>query len=241
MKKRKSHILSKKDHAFLLEDRRDPVTGDPFREGDEIIICAGCRSAFKRESWEYMGGEHCGQKQTLRLKDLYKDSLFSIGYVLYIWFTETVSSVPDILLIAFFGFISWLFAVSAFPGTSEDFITNLIIYSALLLFLSRDALKVSLAFSYQKGIRLEYTYRNKLLRFLARFARKAHFGLAAFLIFKVSTIDLFGHYLTAYTILSFLSLIILRKTPSDYILGVQPVFYEDFINRNNQSKVQIKP
>jgi len=51
--------------AFLREERHDPVTGDAFREGDEVVFCASCRSAFLKSSWEYMGGAHCGQENTL--------------------------------------------------------------------------------------------------------------------------------------------------------------------------------
>jgi hypothetical protein len=61
-----THRLKLPTHeAFLQEKRHDPVTGDAFREGDEVVFCASCRSAFLKSSWEYMGGAHCGQENTL--------------------------------------------------------------------------------------------------------------------------------------------------------------------------------
>jgi hypothetical protein len=51
--------------SFLKEQRKDPVTGDLFVLGDEIVFCKTCSSAFLSSSWEYMGEKHCGQTQTL--------------------------------------------------------------------------------------------------------------------------------------------------------------------------------
>jgi len=59
------HLKLPTHEAFLCEERHDPVTGDAFREGDEVVFCASCRSAFLKSSWEYMGEEHCGQENTL--------------------------------------------------------------------------------------------------------------------------------------------------------------------------------
>lgn len=55
-----------KTEAFLRQDRRDGVTGEPFFKGEEVVFCAVCKSAFHPESWEYMGGMHCGQSETLK-------------------------------------------------------------------------------------------------------------------------------------------------------------------------------
>jgi len=58
--------LNPKKHAgFLKQERKDPITGDAFKAGDEVVFCAACRSAFLRESWEFMEGKHCNQKETL--------------------------------------------------------------------------------------------------------------------------------------------------------------------------------
>jgi uncharacterized RDD family membrane protein YckC len=57
--------LTEKEIFFLKENRQDPVTGDGFGIGDEIVFCASCKSAFLKESWEYMDSKHCGQIATL--------------------------------------------------------------------------------------------------------------------------------------------------------------------------------
>jgi len=60
------HILEKeKHHDFLNQDRIDPITGDILQEGDQIVICASCKSAFLADSWLYMDGKHCNQTYTL--------------------------------------------------------------------------------------------------------------------------------------------------------------------------------
>ncbi|WP_338813942.1 RDD family protein [Bernardetia sp. Wsw4-3y2] len=58
--------LTEKETFFLKENRQDPVTGDEFSVGDEIVFCASCKSAFLKESWEYMNSKHCGQTFTLK-------------------------------------------------------------------------------------------------------------------------------------------------------------------------------
>ncbi|AFM05633.1 hypothetical protein Fleli_3304 [Bernardetia litoralis DSM 6794] len=58
--------LTEKETFFLKENRQDPVTGDGFDIGDEIVFCASCKSAFLKESWEYMNSKHCGQSFTLK-------------------------------------------------------------------------------------------------------------------------------------------------------------------------------
>jgi len=58
--------LDAQRHAdFLNEQRHDPVTGDRLHIGDEVAFCAHCKSAFLKSSWEYLGGKHCGQTNTL--------------------------------------------------------------------------------------------------------------------------------------------------------------------------------
>lgn len=58
--------LTEKETFFIKENRQDPVTGDEFCIGDEIVFCASCKSAFLKESWEYMNSKHCGQTFTLK-------------------------------------------------------------------------------------------------------------------------------------------------------------------------------
>ena len=62
----KTFTLNTKTHTdFLAQERKDPVTGEPFHAGEEVVFCAHCRSAFHKDSWEYLGGTHCGQDETL--------------------------------------------------------------------------------------------------------------------------------------------------------------------------------
>ena len=58
-------VLTKNQTDFLAEKRQDPITGDSFSIGDEIVFCAECKSAFLKESWEYMGSRHCNQSKIL--------------------------------------------------------------------------------------------------------------------------------------------------------------------------------
>ena len=60
------HILRERLHFdFLSENRIDPITGDKIKEGDCILICAACKSAFLEESWNYLPQQHCNQYGTL--------------------------------------------------------------------------------------------------------------------------------------------------------------------------------
>ncbi|PIY07638.1 MAG: hypothetical protein COZ18_16415 [Flexibacter sp. CG_4_10_14_3_um_filter_32_15] len=58
-------IREDRHQHFLLEERNDPVTGDSFSEGDEVVFCSVCKSAFLKDSWGYMGNKHCNQRATL--------------------------------------------------------------------------------------------------------------------------------------------------------------------------------
>ncbi|WP_291726115.1 hypothetical protein [Bernardetia sp.] len=63
------HTLSKKNKHhknFLKEKRKDPITGDVIMEGDEIVLCGACKSAFLLDSWNYMDNKHCSQPFTLQ-------------------------------------------------------------------------------------------------------------------------------------------------------------------------------
>lgn len=60
------HKISSSKHShFLNQQRKDPITGDLILEGDEVVFCATCKSAFLKTSWEYMGKQHCESKKTL--------------------------------------------------------------------------------------------------------------------------------------------------------------------------------
>lgn len=61
-----THIIQKSRHqAFLNENRSDPITGDDIKEGDQIVFCAVCKSAFLQDTWLYLDKTHCNQTQTL--------------------------------------------------------------------------------------------------------------------------------------------------------------------------------
>lgn len=52
-------------HPWLAEQRNDPVTGTPFQEGDLVVFCASCKTAFLSKSWDFLGRRHCEQSETL--------------------------------------------------------------------------------------------------------------------------------------------------------------------------------
>ncbi len=56
---------SQKHKKFLTQARIDPITGDTLEVGDNIILCAECKSAFHSDSWAYLGNRHCNQTNTL--------------------------------------------------------------------------------------------------------------------------------------------------------------------------------
>lgn len=61
-----THIIQNSKHAaFLNENRSDPITGDDIKEGDEIVFCAVCKSAFLYDTWLYLDKKHCNQTETL--------------------------------------------------------------------------------------------------------------------------------------------------------------------------------
>lgn len=63
-----THKLSTQNHFdFLNQERKDPITGDLIKENDEIVICSSCKSAFLKDSWEYLENTHCEQKETLEI------------------------------------------------------------------------------------------------------------------------------------------------------------------------------
>lgn len=60
------HTINREAHAdFLAQERMDPVTGECLQDGDKVVFCAQCRSAFLLDSWDYLENRHCQQTQTL--------------------------------------------------------------------------------------------------------------------------------------------------------------------------------
>ena len=63
-----THKINSHSHSdFLNEKRQDPITGDLIVEGDEIVFCQECKSAFLKSSWEYLNEKHCNQNRTLAI------------------------------------------------------------------------------------------------------------------------------------------------------------------------------
>ncbi|AFM05310.1 hypothetical protein Fleli_2965 [Bernardetia litoralis DSM 6794] len=63
-----THKINSSFHSdFLNEKRQDPITGDLIVEGDEIVFCQECKSAFLKSSWEYLNEKHCNQSRTLSI------------------------------------------------------------------------------------------------------------------------------------------------------------------------------
>ena len=61
-----AHLIDKNKHAhFLAQKRQDSITHEIIEEGDEVVFCSVCKSAFIVDSWEYIGRSHCNQSQTL--------------------------------------------------------------------------------------------------------------------------------------------------------------------------------
>ncbi|MEM6298575.1 MAG: hypothetical protein AAF740_07805, partial [Bacteroidota bacterium] len=61
------HTIRLPNHeTFLEQGRSDPITGERLEVGDQVVFCAGCRSAFLLDSWNYMDKRHCGQRGTLK-------------------------------------------------------------------------------------------------------------------------------------------------------------------------------
>lgn len=50
---------------FFSQNRIDPITREPFKEGDRIMLCASCKCAFLEDTWRNIGNTHCSQTSTL--------------------------------------------------------------------------------------------------------------------------------------------------------------------------------
>ena len=52
-----THILDQNDHDFFLsQGRREPVSQEPLKPGDEIVICGLCGTAYYASTWEEFNG-----------------------------------------------------------------------------------------------------------------------------------------------------------------------------------------
>ncbi|WP_338815431.1 hypothetical protein V9L05_22730 (plasmid) [Bernardetia sp. Wsw4-3y2] len=79
------HKLSTQNYFdFLNQERKDPITGDLIKENDEVVICSSCKSAFLKESWEYLGNRHCEQNQTLEIIPKQSNLELKIGLLTFL-------------------------------------------------------------------------------------------------------------------------------------------------------------
>ena len=69
MMSRKITVLRTQHHGeFLGAQFQDPITRKVFIAGDRVTLCAACLLPFLEESWDGMGGTHCGQTATVGLE-----------------------------------------------------------------------------------------------------------------------------------------------------------------------------
>lgn len=89
------HTLTLQENFdFLNQDRKDPITGDLIKENDEIVICSSCKSAFLKESWEYLGNRHCEQNNTLEIIPIDKSLVLKVDDQNYF----TIKDIPPAAL-----------------------------------------------------------------------------------------------------------------------------------------------
>ncbi|MEM6297171.1 MAG: hypothetical protein AAF740_00610 [Bacteroidota bacterium] len=119
---RHTHKIDGVKHAtFLREGRIDPITGERLKVSDHIVFCAACRSAFLEESWEYLEGSHCDQRNTL--SDFPVESPLKLSKLSGVPFfsmplpERTKPKLSTSLLPAFFTFLGMLILLSALGVT----------------------------------------------------------------------------------------------------------------------------
>ncbi len=112
--------LTEKETFFLKENRQDPVTGDEFCVGDEIVFCASCKSAFLKESWEYMNSKHCGQTFTLKKFPVQARLKLSKPIVHDFRKADSGNRILAYILDTLISIILWVFFYILFDG--EDFV-----------------------------------------------------------------------------------------------------------------------
>ncbi|WP_338790401.1 hypothetical protein [Bernardetia sp. MNP-M8] len=153
--------LTEKQTHFLDENRQDPITGDGFEIGDEIVFCAECKSAFLRESWEYMGNKHCNQIQTLN--QIPKAKKLEIRKIV-----ESTCHVPKMTEIAFSWMIDtlvWLIINVLVWQFSKDYFENTSVFykivAILTLLLKDNNLIVTSLGKFSRGISIVYLKNHK--------------------------------------------------------------------------------
>ncbi len=74
-------INSHLHQSFLEEERKDAITGDLIQANDEVVFCGICKSAFLKDSWEYMDRKHCGQTKTLSFLPISVPLLLNVSII----------------------------------------------------------------------------------------------------------------------------------------------------------------
>ncbi|WP_375561727.1 RDD family protein [Bernardetia sp. OM2101] len=136
-------ILTENQNHFLQENRQDPITQDSFSLGDEIVFCASCKSAFLKESWEYMGSEHCNQKNTLydfpRLATaLQIKKVITSAYINPNSDDRSLAFLLDLLVALCFG--AGMYFVLSYFRAEKQTISNFSIGTAFLYIIFRDCI-----------------------------------------------------------------------------------------------------
>ncbi|WP_338766220.1 hypothetical protein WAF17_03345 [Bernardetia sp. ABR2-2B] len=153
------HIKEESHQHFLLENRNDPVTGDNFSEGDEVVFCSVCKSAFLKDSWSYMGNKHCDQRSTLpvfpRTKKLILQKPIELPFAFADTDNRTTAFCIDIFVI---GVLCFAFAII---NAKLHIHTNAYFYAPIsfLLFTFRDSLLInkSIGKAFQKMYFIDIT------------------------------------------------------------------------------------
>jgi len=86
-------IQSHLHQSFLEEERKDAITGDLIQANDEVVFCGICKSAFLKDSWEYIGKKHCGQSKTLDSVPISVPLLLNVSLIKPYFITLTNSSI----------------------------------------------------------------------------------------------------------------------------------------------------
>lgn len=143
------HTLSKKNKhhkSFLKEKRKDPITGDVIVEGDMIVLCGACKSAFLLDSWNYMDNKHCNQHFTLKeipsRQHVQKEIEEEQKYDFKMQSEKTASTLQ--LIMMFLGIVSVIaYSENKTLGFTCAIISFLLFVTSIFLVETSDKLKIS--------------------------------------------------------------------------------------------------
>ncbi|AFM05175.1 hypothetical protein Fleli_2822 [Bernardetia litoralis DSM 6794] len=214
-------ILTKKKAHFLKENRQDPITGDSFQMGDEIVFCAECKSAFLKESWEYMGNTHCNQEKILRKipknRNLTLKKIVKIDYQLLSRRDIVVSWIIDtaIWFIIFMGVIHF-FDKNYYP--EEVYITIVIV---ALLLKDNNLITTSIGKKLRRISMIHIKTNKKVNPFL--FPLRHIFSAILLLLFMYNSINSLKGFISIFCFICMLDLLISfekSRRMIDYVLGI---------------------